>query len=538
MPRARCSRTRLRDLRFQAPFHLSGLALDGVDCRPLQVVFQHSIVPQGVVLVVVEADPVVLLLDILAAVAGVRQHVLHAPDHVPLQAGVQGAAAGIPSDGLPELRQSQASRPVLVGDHVLARRVDVPAVRPGSNAQGDFFSHEAPRGVGVEGDVPEERAVGEEEAGGDEGNLRGIRGVPRGQAELLDAQNFVLDVVFREMASAQSLSAGSALEISIVLLEAGWVGTQDRLRVVFGSLHLADVVVVPLGRKFQVGVHLHEVIFSPPELARVIPGCLGAERIRVVKVQDPDLSVLAKMLVVLVGAKLLDAVRVWRGGTDRGLRLPVRKRSDDLNARFASHPVESEAVLDHGSYKELVGIFRLVESAHHRFGEQVFAEGGKRNEYGSVVANGEDGAASVRIFEWINNLRREIVICIHHAFFVDMFSRLGSMLLFADSFVLDVKLFQVFVEEVDDTSYCWFVVVKQIVDQLFAVLYFRKNWKLRCLRKQVRCFERLIERLDIVVYRVELGIKAAVSFRVGSSKNGPTVPVTSFRVGILAPAAS
>mmetsp|Transcript_15911 Transcript_15911/g.34507 ORF Transcript_15911/g.34507 Transcript_15911/m.34507 type:complete len:239 (+) Transcript_15911:1403-2119(+) len=236
-----------------------------------------------------------------------------------------------------------------MGNHVQARGVNVPSVGPGPQTQGYFFPHETPGCVGIKGHGGQKVGVRKEESRGNERNLRRAILARWSVPVHVDAKNVVFHGVLGKGGRAQSGPGGTAHVLAVVLLKAGWVGRQDGFWVILGSPGLVDVVLIPVGGKLQVGIHLHKEGFSRPKLAGVESCRLGAESVRIVYVQDPDLSVVAILFVFFVGAEFFDAVLVWRFGTDGGSVVSVFVLSDDDQTRFADCSVEAKAILDHGS---------------------------------------------------------------------------------------------------------------------------------------------------------------------------------------------
>ena len=107
----------------------------------------------------------------LVVALGVLQDVLHAADDERVEAVVEpGAVEGAPHR-LPEL--GLVPPDVDVREDVDGGGEDVVAVGEGAGREHDLLAHEDPGDEGVEGDVVEEGALGEEEARGDVGREAG-----------------------------------------------------------------------------------------------------------------------------------------------------------------------------------------------------------------------------------------------------------------------------------------------------------------------------------------------------------------------------
>ncbi|EJK65436.1 hypothetical protein THAOC_13701, partial [Thalassiosira oceanica] len=383
-----------------APADVAAPVVLDVDARVLQELLHRPDVPGTVVLEVRQHDVPVVLLQLLLRALRVPHHVLDPLYRDRLQLGVEPRPRPPedPSRVLPELRQAHPAWPVLVGYEILPGGVDVPPVRPGSEAERDLLPHEAPRQERVERHVDKELAPGEEEPGGDVSDLGRravgtVAGIPR-----VDPQYLVLDVRVAEGACAKPRSRRPPLVRGIPLVETRGVRAQYRLGVALRRLDLLDVQPVPLGGETEVRVALHEVRLAPPELAGEVPRRGGPVALRLVDVQHPDLSGVAVLHVPRIAAELLDAVVIRGPVADLGdgpalLVLPL-----DLDASPALD-VDPEAVLHDRADEELVGTRRVLEGLPQRLAEEVVAVGPQAHEDGAVLPYREDRPVAVGVLE-------------------------------------------------------------------------------------------------------------------------------------------
>mmetsp|Transcript_10065 Transcript_10065/g.28641 ORF Transcript_10065/g.28641 Transcript_10065/m.28641 type:complete len:257 (-) Transcript_10065:7-777(-) len=251
-----------------------------------------------------------------------------------------------------------------MSNQIQSRCIDVPSIRPCTHRQRNLFTHEAPCQVRIKRNIHQKLGMREKESGRNVRNLRRTWRIRIGTTIRVDADDVLFDLTVGEHARTQSCTRRPAFVLAIKVLESRRVGAEHAFGIILGQFDFLDVLRIPMFRKFQVAVHLHEIVFASPQFAGVV-SCDGwSQRVRFVHVDDTNLSRFAVLGVIGRMAKFFNAILVGGCIGDFGHVAPLLVLANDFHSGPALHAVlQTKAILNDDTEKDVIGILGLIECA-------------------------------------------------------------------------------------------------------------------------------------------------------------------------------
>ena len=197
-----------------------------------------------------------------------------------------------------------------MGNQILSWGVNVPTVGPRSHTERNLFSHEEPWHEWIKRNVTQKFGPRKEETRRNERNLGGPWFIPLVGKSSIDSHNRVW-IVSACATSAETSTVRFMHPTIICCVKARWIRAQNRLWVIPRCLNLYPIFFVPVLGKHEMGIALHKVCLTTPQLGCKVSGYRRSERFGFVHVNHAYLSVLTIPFVTRYGTKCLNTIGIW-----------------------------------------------------------------------------------------------------------------------------------------------------------------------------------------------------------------------------------